>query len=152
MPNGTFDLTAACAVGRHGGTAAGLAAQRPRPPDGPRRLLLARWDPEPEDSTTATLGFEVPAWIASDRDPLLLHPPDVVDAAVADPEFMAQIVPRLPSGHDAVLQFDIAAGEWEVGLLGYDRRTYYLAIVDPRFGEVLRLVERPWDSDVDGFP
>jgi len=137
----------------------GMAGRRlGLPPSGPVRLTVRAdyyWratDPEPEDITTTTLTFEMPAWIESGRDPRLLHPPEVVDAAVADPEFMAQIVPRLPSGHDPVLQFVVAAGAWEVGLLGYDRRTYYLALVAPRSGEVLGLIERPWDPDVDGFP
>jgi hypothetical protein len=111
-------------------------------------------DGEPEDiPEEGSIRLRHQAWIADGRDRTTLDPPEVIDAALADPAFVEWLGTKdLGSGHDPVLWFDAEADLWEVGLLEYDVRRFHVALVHPRTGEVVEIIERPWDPDVDGHP
>lgn len=111
-------------------------------------------DGEPEDiPEEGSIRLRHQAWIADGRDRTLLDPPEVIDAALADPAFVEWLAKKdLGSGHDPVLWLDAEADLWEVGLLEYDVRRFHVALVHPRTGEVVKTIERPWDPDVDGYP
>jgi hypothetical protein len=111
-------------------------------------------DGEPQDiPEEGSIRLSHQAWIADGRDRSLLDPPEIIDAALAEPAFVDWLATKdLGSGHDPVLWFDAEAELWEVGLLEYDVRRFHVALVHPRTGEVVEIIERPWDPDVDGYP
>jgi hypothetical protein len=129
------------------------------PPSGPLTLRVSAgyyWrarDGEPANIRSALLEFDMQAWILTGRGDALLDPPEVVDAALASQEFVTWLKSRrLRYGHDPVLRFDPSTGLWEVGLLDYETERLHVALVHPATGEVVSIVDRAWDSDVDGFP
>jgi hypothetical protein len=97
------------------------------------------------------VGGEV--WIADGKDPSWLDPPEVIDAALADPEFVQWIAKlELGNGNQEILWFDLDLGLWQVGTLHYGLKQLHYLLVDPVTGEVVDTVERPWVPDVDGYP
>jgi hypothetical protein len=130
------------------------------PPSGPVDLFgiaCCYWrerDGEPEDvEAEARILLRDEAEIVDGRDRSLLDPPEVIDAALTDPAFVEWLETKdLGSGHHPVLWLDPEADLWEVGLLEYDIDRFHVALVHPRTGEVVRIIERPWDPDVDGSP
>ncbi len=122
------------------------------PPSGP--LHLKGWfgdyhrpaEGRPRDRDAA-IEIRLDTWVIDGRDPDLLDPPEVIDAALASSEFSAWLETRnIGNANDPVIAFDAEAGLWEVGLLEYDTRTYYVALVHPRTGEVIDIIRRPWDD------
>lgn len=123
------------------------------PPSGPLHLKGSFRDyhrpaeGRPRDSD-AGIEIRLDTWVIDGRDPDLLDPPEVIDAALASPEFSAWLETRnIGNANDPAMAFDEDAGLWEVGLLEYDTRTYYVARVHPRTGQVIDIIRRPWDDN-----
>jgi hypothetical protein len=111
---------------------------------------------EPENILDRTIGIEIDAWITDGVDESWLSPPEVVDAALADPDFAAFLETQdLGNGREEVLWYRPELGAWEVGvLIWYERPDphLHLVIVDPHSGAILDTVERRWNRKRDGFP
>jgi hypothetical protein len=133
------------------------------PPSGPVTLTgtfayywRGRDEPEDLDLDNRKIAVPLDAWIAGGADETLLSPPEVVDAALADPAFLRYLGTQdLGNGRDEILWYRPELGVWQVGVLAwYEAATpqMHLVHVDPRTGEVLETVDRPWDERMDGFP
>lgn len=94
------------------------------------------------------------AWIVAGHDPAWLDLPEVVDAALADPQLQAWLGQvEIGNASEPVAWWDAAQGLWQVGILRYYVQPgLWLVLVDPLTGAVTGHVERDWDPDVDGFP
>jgi hypothetical protein len=102
------------------------------------------------------LGYTLEAWVTGGPGDDWLGPVGIVDAALGDQAFLDYLADQdLTSGRDEILWYRPELDVWEVGVLAwYDAPTpqMHLLHVDPRTGEVLRTVDRPWDQRLDGFP
>ena len=94
------------------------------------------------------------AWISAGHDPAWLDLPEVVDAALADPQLQAWLGKvEIGNASEPVAWWDAEQGLWQVGILRYYVQPgLWLVLVDPLTGAVTGHVERDWDPDVDGFP
>jgi hypothetical protein len=106
----------------------------------------------PRKSISASLDVLVVDGLPEDR----LHPMEIVDAAVADPELAPLL--RLTDGKTAIVQYDADLDLWYVGVLEDAGRTPYWelrftgGLVDPVTGEVTAIIERPWILGQDPAP
>lgn len=94
------------------------------------------------------------AWITAGHDPAWLDLPEVVDAALADPQLQAWLDKvEIGNASEPVAWWDAELGLWQIGILRYYVQPgLWLVLVDPLTGAVTGHVERDWDPDVDGFP
>lgn len=133
------------------------------PPTGPVTLTgTFAWywrgrgmDDMPEHDRAPRLTATLEAWVVDGADETWLSPPEVVDAALADPAFRAWLgTVNLGSGNSEVLWYRPSLGAWEVGAIAWreEQSAMHLVHVDPRTGSVLRTVDRPWDPERDGVP
>jgi hypothetical protein len=111
---------------------------------------------EPQDLASQTIDIRLTSWVLNGRDRSWLDPPEVVDAALADPRFDAWIRTRkMRDGADAVLKYFPAEDVWWVGLLTFadvDPQNLHVAHIDPRTGFVRQIVDRDWWLARDGWP
>jgi hypothetical protein len=108
---------------------------------------------EPENIPAQRIEFGGAAWIVDGRDPGWLDPPEVVDAALADPAFARWVESKpLGNGVNEILWFDAKRGLWQVGTLEYEPMRLHYLLIDPLDGSVVETVERAWVPDTDGFP
>ncbi len=143
----------------------GMAALRWGPfPTGPIRLSASfdwywrggqRNQPDWPDIPTIELSLDT--WVTDGAGDGWLSPPEVVDAALADPGFRAWIdTLDLGNGIAEVLWYRPELGAWEVGAITWvdspGGDLVHVVLVDPRTGKVLDTIDRPWDSDRDGVP
>ena len=90
-------------------------------------------------------------WIVGGKDPTWLDPPEVIDAALADPGFIRWIDDKeLGNGRSEFIRFDPRRGVWEVGTVEYVSTTLHFVRVHPVTGAVLETIERRWVPEVDG--
>ncbi|MFO7531198.1 MAG: hypothetical protein R6W93_01965 [Candidatus Limnocylindrales bacterium] len=83
----------------------------------------------------------------------LLHPMEIVDAALEDASFAAFIDPiEIGSGSDHIIWFDPETDIWEVGVFDYRSERFKVGLVDPRTGEVVDIIERPWREGEEPYP
>ncbi|OGO54433.1 MAG: hypothetical protein A2V85_05010 [Chloroflexi bacterium RBG_16_72_14] len=132
------------------------------PPSGPVTLTGTfahywRGREEPEgDIRDRTIEVALDAWITGGADDSWLSPPEVVDAALADPAFVAYLETQdLGNGREEILWYRPELGAWEVGVLvwyEFPEPRLHLVLVDPHTGAIRDTVDRPWNEDVDGFP
>lgn len=131
------------------------------PPAGPvtiRSYVAFFWEgsQEPERITDHAIELEIDAWITDHGGPDRLSPAQVVDAALADPEFAAYVDTQdIPSGRAEITWYDPDREVWEVGVMPWyatDPPRIRGVLVDPFTGKVLSPLDRPWDPDVDGWP
>jgi hypothetical protein len=139
-----------------------------------------RWGPPPSGPVTLTglfqsyrvgaasssarreLELQLDAWVVNGADDTWLSPPEVVDAALADPAFLEYVTEQdglcrcgLGNGRQEILWYRPELGAWEVGLLIWHddpEPRMQLVHVDPRSGAIVDRVDRAWDRDADGFP
>ena len=132
------------------------------PPSGPVTLTGTfayywRGREEPEgDITERTIEISLDAWITAGADEPWLSPPEVVDAALADPAFVAYLgTQNLGNGREEILWYRPELDAWEVGVLGwyeFPEPRLHLVLVDPRTGAIIDTVDRAWSEERDGFP
>ena len=100
------------------------------------------------------------AWVSDGRNPAWLDPPEVVAQMLADPD-MRRYLGRLDAGNRGLfngnepwLRFNDSIQLWEAGVIEYrdGGGTLHFALIDPWTGTVLSIVDRPWNSKVDGYP
>ena len=135
------------------------------PPSG--RVRLVGWSGyywragagEPERLTDQDIKVRLDVSLASSRDPNALDPPEVVDAALRSPAFRAWLESQDlgigPPTVYTVLRFDPSLGLWKVGLFQHGLDQFHLALVSPVSGEVVAIVDEPWDRrdlDRDTYP
>jgi hypothetical protein len=115
-----------------------------------------RGNKQPSSGQWQTLEVKLETWVADGADPTRLSPPEVADAALADPAFAAYLETLdLGNGNEVVMWYRPARDLWEVGVLdwyGGPGATMHLVLIDPDTGAVMGTVDRPWDRDADGFP
>lgn len=105
----------------------------------------------PASVTDQAIEVHLDGQIVDGRDRSLLDPPEVIDAALADPAFLRWVTAtHIGEGNTPVLWFDPETSEWQVGLLDYDARRFHLVSVDPLSGSVVGTADRAWDPAVDG--
>jgi hypothetical protein len=132
------------------------------PPSGPVTLtgtFASYWRgrEEPEgDIRDRTIEVSLDAWITGGADETWLSPPEVADAALADPAFVAYLETQdLGNGREEILWYRPELGAWEVGVLvwyEHPEPRLHLVLVDPHSGAILDTVDRAWDQERDGFP
>ncbi|MFO7533618.1 MAG: hypothetical protein R6W93_14255 [Candidatus Limnocylindrales bacterium] len=124
------------------------------PPNGPVRVTAVFDDFKRVDDKGGPRGrIEVglDALVVGGRDDLL-HPMEIIDAALADPGFAA-LMETVDFGRDQTIYHyrpDIAL--WELGVFDSDEELFKVGLVDPVTGEVQQLIERPWDDERDEWP
>lgn len=131
-----------------------------------------RWGPPPTGAVTITGTFDqywrdddtkwrsldvhLETWVFDGADEARRSPPEVADAALADPAFASYLSTQdLENGGEVLMWYRPALGLWEVGYLvwyGGPGATMHLVLIDPSSGAILDTVDRPWDRDLDGFP
>jgi hypothetical protein len=113
-------------------------------------------DKEPLRSQRGTIEVRLDTWVVGGADETRLSPPEVADAALADPAFAAYLETLdLGNGNEDVMWYRPERDLWEVGVLdwyGGPGATMHLVLVDPFSGAIVDTVDRPWDRDLDGFP
>lgn len=132
------------------------------PPDGPIRLTgVFDWfrhrGERSSAARTSRIAVELEAWIEGGADESWLSPPEIVDAALADPDFVTFLEGlRLGSGIAEILWYRPNRAVWEVGVLdwgyGGEKDMLHLVLVDPHTGEIRATVDREWDEEKDGAP
>ncbi len=134
---------------------------RTLPPNGPMRINATaayywRGTREPDDIPAQTLDLQIDAWVVGGTGGDRLSPAQVVDAAVADPEFAAYLgAQELASGREELAWYDAEADAWEVGVMPWyetDPPRIHGVLVHPVTGAILGILDRAWDQDADGFP
>lgn len=104
----------------------------------------------------ARTAFALDAWIVDGLAEDRLSPPEIADAALADPTFAAYVETQaLRNGREAILWYAPAADVWEVGVMPWHETKpprIHGVLVDPVTGGILGELDRPWDEDSDGFP
>jgi hypothetical protein len=107
----------------------------------------------PDEGPGKRIDVPIDAWITGERDDRLLHPGEVVDAALSSAEFSSWLATvKIADGNEPVLWFDRAAGLWDVGNLDYGTEQFHFARVDPVSGAIVDTLDRAWDYAVDGQP
>jgi hypothetical protein len=108
----------------------------------------------PSPSRTGRLDVRLDAWVSGGADATWLSPPEVADAALADPAFAAYLATqRIGDGRSIILWYRPELDLWEVGVLAWhDAPTpqMHLVLVDPHSGAIVQTVDRRWDEDLDG--
>jgi hypothetical protein len=142
---------------RWGGYADGYALRSLGLPPAGRATITATFEywlrPGEPDRRARSLEASIEAFIVNGRDGDLLHPLEVVDAALADPSFAAMIGEiDVGDGYTPILWFDPAMDLWEVGVMRNRTERLTVGLVDPRSGEVQAIVERPWVEGEDPYP
>jgi hypothetical protein len=114
-----------------------------------------------------TLGVAAAAWgvlmavsplfqirrMVDGKDPAWLDPPEVVDVALDNDDFVAWISEKnLGNGVEEFARFDLKSGLWHIGVIEYGLERIHYVRIDPATGTLLDTVERRWDPDVDGYP
>jgi hypothetical protein len=128
------------------------------PPAGPVEIGIQadfywRGDEEPESIVDQSITGSMEAWVVGGRDPAMLAPTQIIDAALANRPFADLIATKnLGNGMSEVLWYWPERDVWEVGVLEYAPRRIVGIEVDPRTGSFIRTFERPWNPDVDGYP
>jgi hypothetical protein len=126
------------------------------PPSAPVRLtgrFSGYTRPSLRGGTRGSIEVALDAWILAGRDEDMLHPMEIVDAALADPRFRAFIEPiRIGAASDHVIWYDETLDVWEVGVFLYRSDRFRVGLVDPRTGEVLGITDRPWREGEEPYP
>jgi hypothetical protein len=107
------------------------------------------------DVRMGKLEVHLDSWVVDGADETRLSPPEVADAALADPAFAAYLeTQQLGNGREVVLWYRPTLSLWEVGVLAWyaPAQHMHLVLVDPHSGAVVDTVDRAWDEDRDGFP
>jgi hypothetical protein len=113
---------------------------------------------EPQWPDVPTIEVRLEAWVTGGADETWLSPPEVVDAALADPAFAAWAASLGTGGGIAELAWyrpELAA--WEVGAIDWvddEVGTDWMrgVLVDPHTGAVVGTIDRSWDREHDGVP
>lgn len=130
------------------------------PPAGPatiRGFAAYYWrGEEPSDITEHVIELEIDAWIVSDAAADRLSPAQVIDAALADPDFAAYVETQaIANGRATIAWYDPERDLWEIGVMPWyetEPPRIHGVLVDAVTGEILGTLDRPWDQDVDPFP
>lgn len=100
-----------------------------------------------------TLEASLDVLILDGLDPAALHPPEIIDAAMADPDF-ASLMDSIDvgDGNDPFVQFDPRLDLWLVGVVETQGDLLRVGLVDPDSGEVVQLIEREFVDGTDARP
>ncbi len=135
--------------------------KRGLPPTGPATITgyagyYWRGHREPDDIIKHRIELALDAWITDGAQGDRLTPPEVIDAALADPSFVAYLeTQELGNGREEILWYDPDADVWEVGVMPWYETTpprIHGVLVEPVTGAIRGLLDRPWDEQADGFP
>src|SRR4029079_11169490 len=115
------------------------------PPTGPVAITASaayywRGHREPNSIAEHRLELSLPAWLIGGLDGNRLTPPEIVDAALADPSFVAYLdTQQLGDGRDEILWYYPTRDVWEVGVLPWHETKpprIHGVLVDPVTGEI----------------
>ena len=111
---------------------------------------------EPTDIPEQAIELELDAWIVSDAAAGRLSPAQVIDAALADPDFAAYVETQaIANGRATIAWYDADRDVWEIGVMPWyetEPPRIHGVLVDAVTGAILGPLDRPWDRDVDPFP
>ncbi len=111
---------------------------------------------EPDRIIDHRMELELDAWIIEGLQGDRLTPPEVIDAALADPSFVAYLETQdLGNGREEILWYDPGADVWEVGVMPwYETKPPRIhgVLVDPVTGAIRGPLDRPWNEEADGYP
>ena len=134
----------------------GMASYRLGPPPSGHARLTASfggYKRRSQKGQPRSLSIELDVWVVDGRPDDMLHPVEVVDAALADPRFSNWIDGiRIGNRNTDVILYDPELDVWEVGIFRYGDDRFQVALVDPRSGEVLGIIDRPWDEEREPYP
>jgi hypothetical protein len=134
----------------------GMAYHRLGPPPSGRATVTATfryYDRPGLDGNSHTLPVSLDAWVVDGRPDDMLHPMEIVDAALDDAAFRMWIEGiEVGNGSTEVIWYDPELDTWEVGVFQYDTNHFQVALVDPRSGDVLGIIERPWREGREPYP
>ena len=131
------------------------------PPSGPVNLRMEAafyWrGPEPVDNiTNHRIRLKLDAWISQGVSPTRPTPPEIVDAALADPTFATFLqTQELTNGREVIAWYDAEEDRWEVGVMPWyetEPPRIHGVLLDAATGEVIARLDRPWIHDVDPAP
>jgi hypothetical protein len=130
----------------------GMAYHRLGPPPDGRARITATFDsyrrPSLGGGFKHAIEVSLDAWVMDGRDPAMLHPMEIVDAALADPAFAAWVdAVEIGNASDQFIQYDPEADLWEVGVYFNRGDHFVVALVDPRTGSVEGVIDRPRGPD-----
>lgn len=130
------------------------------PPSGPVRLMATfeyYWratNGEPANILDQKITVTLDSWVVDGRTDLL-DLPEIVDAALALPEFADFVRARqIGDANEPVIRFDDKMDLWTVGLIEYsgDVSRLHYALVEPQTGRVQAIGDRDWDFTTEGNP
>jgi hypothetical protein len=134
----------------------GMAYHGLGPPPSGRALLTASfggYDRPGLRGRSRRIDLTLDAEIIDGRPDDMLHPMEIVDAALRDEAFRTWIEGvRVGHANTEVIRYDPELDLWEVGVFFYDSTHFQVAHVDPRTGEVLRIVSRDWEEGSEPMP
>ena len=134
---------------------------RTLPPNGPMLIKATaayywRGTREPDNIPAQTLDLQIDGWVVGGTGGDRLSPAQVVDAAVADPDFAGYLgTQELASGREEIAWYDAESDAWEVGVMPWyetEPPRIHGVLVHPVTGAILGILDRAWDQDADGFP
>jgi hypothetical protein len=134
----------------------GMAYHGLGPPPSGRALLTASfggYDRPRLKGPSRRLDVTLEADIVDGRPDEMLHPMEIVDAALRDDAFRTRIEGvRVGHANTEFMRYDPRLDHWEVGVFFYGSTHFQVAHVDPRTGEVLGIVSRDWEEGSEPMP
>jgi hypothetical protein len=134
----------------------GMAYHRLGPPPDGRATLTAtfgHYDRRGLEGRNHTLPVSLDVAIVDGRPDDMLHPMEVVDAALEDEAFRTWVEGvKVGDGNTEVMWYDPELDLWEIGVFFYDSLSFRVARVGPRSGEVVEIVSRPWAEGREPMP
>lgn len=135
-----------------------------RPPAG--RVLLTGtfgfyWregEAEPSDITSRVIDVPLETWIEPGLEPDRIHPTEIIDIALGDPEFAAWFATKeFANATEQWVRYVPEEDRWHVGLLEWytpteNEATLTYLVIHPTSGEIEDRVSRLWDEATDGWP
>jgi hypothetical protein len=133
---------------------------RALPPAGPATLSVSTasyWrNSDPDRDPGAVITFEVPAGIEASDSAARLSPAEIIDRALADPDFAEFVdTQAIANGRASIAWYQPDRDIWEVGVLPWYETApprLHGVVVDAKSGAILGPLDREFNRDVDGMP
>jgi len=100
-----------------------------------------------EPAIAAPTEVRLSAWVIDGRDPALLQPPEVIDAALGSESFLEYLTDaRLTPSYYGRVRYDASSDHWLVGLINATTLRGLAATIDPIDGAVLEVADGRWET------
>lgn len=90
------------------------------------------------------------AWVTGESASPAISPASAVDAALATPNLITWLEPKMFGNIEPVAWFDPDIDAWQVGAVDHLTQTLHVVLIDASTGGLRGVIDRHWDED--GYP